>query len=84
MEIKDLTYLKGQLKKEYEEISKTEFWKDYQNRLRDERKQASRMCETEPVEKIQGYQGFIRAIDTILVLPAKVLGVTDRRKFQEE
>lgn len=79
MEIQDLTYLKGQLKKEYEEICKTEFWKDYQNRLQDERKSASRLCETELPEKVQRHQGFVRGIDTALGLHLRILEITPRK-----
>jgi hypothetical protein len=77
MEPKDKTYLKKQLKDEYEAISKTAFWRDYALRLEDERRAASRHCETD--ENIAKWQGFIRCIDTVSGLPAEVIGVTPRK-----
>ena len=79
MEKKDLAYLKGKLKDEYEAICKTNFWKDYVARIDDERKSASRHCETDAAEDVPRYQGFVRAVDAIKGLPSQVLEVAPRK-----
>jgi hypothetical protein len=81
MEENDLAYLKGQLKKEFETICQTEFWKDYIARMDDERKVSSRHCETD--EDVSVHQGIIRGIDLVKRLPVDVLDVTPR-KIQKE
>jgi hypothetical protein len=81
MEPKDLAYLKGQLKKEYDTVSQTAFWKDYIARIDDERKISSRHCETD--EDVSIHQGIIRGIDLVKRLPADVLGVTPRKILKE-
>lgn len=80
---KDLMKLKGELKKEFEEIQRTRFWQDYAARLDDEREGASRHCETDKVEEVPKYQGMVRAIDAIKGLPAQVLAATPRKKQKE-
>jgi len=77
MELKDRAYLKGKLKDEFKQIEQTEFWKDYIVRLGDERKIASRRCETEEDPRI--YQGFIRCIDTVNGLPTEITEVVPRK-----
>jgi len=79
MELKDKSYLKNKLKDEYEQICKTEFWLDYVARLKDERAIASRHCETDMMEDIPRYQGFVRAIDTVMGLPSKILDIAPKK-----
>jgi hypothetical protein len=79
MDARERVHLKAELKKQYEQICATEFWKDFMARLEDERKSASRHCETD--EDVAKWQGFIRGIETIKGLPAEVIGVASR-KFQ--
>ncbi len=79
MELKDRAYLKNKLKDEYDQICKTEFWRDYTARLEDERKLASRHCETDLMEDIPRYQGFVKAIDTVKGLPSKILDVAPKK-----
>jgi len=79
LELKDKSYLKGKLKEEYDAICKTEFWRDYTARLDDERKLASRHCETDMAEDVPRYQGIVRAIDVVIGLPLKVLEAAPRK-----
>ncbi len=84
MEPKELTYLQAKLTKEFEEIIKTEFWKNYNKRLEKIRDSASRLCETQPIEKILKFQGIVRGIDLVLEIPDKILGIPQRKNSQEE
>lgn len=77
MELKDRAYLKGKLKDEFKQIEQTGFWKDYMVRLGDERRIASRHCETD-IDVLK-WQGFIRCIDTVYGLPTEVIEVTPRK-----
>ncbi len=79
MEIKDKTYLKSKLKDEFDAICKTEFWRDYTARIVDERKLASRHCETDMAEDVPRYQGMVRAIDVVIGLPLKVIEAAPKK-----
>jgi hypothetical protein len=79
MDIKDKAYLKGKLREEFEQIQKTEFWKDYIARLEDERNSAVSHCLTDSAEDVPRYQGAVRAIKTIEGLPSKVLEVAPKK-----
>ena len=79
MEPRDLVKVKSQLKKEFEEIERTTFWREYVARLEDERRIASRHCETDSLDDVPKYQGKVDAIDAIRGLPLKVLEVSPRK-----
>ncbi len=84
MEIKDKSYLKKQLKDEYDAICKTAFWKDYIARLEIEKKIATSHCVTDPAEDVPRYQGTVRAYKSILRLPLEVIEVTPIKVLQED
>lgn len=75
MEIKDKIYLQEKLKDEYAKICQTEFWKDYLKRLGQERELAVKHCISDPAEDVPKYQGAVRALDTVMGLPIRILEV---------
>jgi len=79
MEPRDASYLKKKLKDEYDQICKTEFWRDFMDRLDSTRKWASGHCETDMMEDIPRYQGFVKAIDTVKGLPVKILDLAPKK-----
>lgn len=81
MELKDKTYLKSQLKDEFDAICKTAFWRDFWARVEIEKRIAISHCVTDPAEDVPRYQGAVRCLDMVLGLPLNVLEATPLKKI---
>ena len=77
MDAREKAHVKVELKKQYEQICATDFWLDFMARIEDERRVASRRCETD--EDVTKWQGFIRCIDTVKGIHLDVIEATPRK-----
>lgn len=66
---------KDDYKQEFEEVSKTKFWRVYHEKVMKYRKDVSRRCETDPIDRVERAQGEAFAVDHINKFVEEITGV---------
>lgn len=74
----DLDGYLRKVEREYKELTKGTFWKEYIVAIENLRRKASRRCETE--EDVRKWQGEIHGYNNVFSLPDKLISIVKEKR----